>query len=160
MQGKLIDVRENAEFASGHIPGATLVPLGTLRDVAGSWDPQEPLTLVCEAGRRAQQGREMLVAAGFISVDVLPGGMVAWRAANQSASATAMRPWAMERQVRVVAGMLILITLTLGFLLSRYFLLGTAFVGAGLVFAGVSDICMMGSLLERMPWNSPPRQTR
>ena len=62
----------------------------------------------------------------------------------------------MERQVRTTAGSLVLLTLALGCFVSRYFLLGTAFVGAGLVFAGVSNTCMMASLLARLPWNRQP----
>ena len=61
----------------------------------------------------------------------------------------------MERQVRIMAGSLVLITLALGFFVTTWIFLVTAFVGGGLVFAGVSDTCMMGSLLAKLPWNRP-----
>jgi Protein of unknown function (DUF2892) len=64
----------------------------------------------------------------------------------------------MERQVRIAAGSLVLLTIALAYFLSRYFLLGTAFVGAGLVFAGVSDTCMMASILAMFPWNRPTQR--
>jgi hypothetical protein len=69
------------------------------------------------------------------------------------------RPWSMERQVRTTSGALILVTLVLAYTVSQYFLLGTAFVGAGLVFAGVSDTCMMASVLAKFPWNRAVRTT-
>src|SRR6266851_2083541 len=84
---------------------------------------------------------------GFTSLHVLEGGVDAWRAAGKPLVSIERRPWSMERQVRTTAGSLVLLTLALGCFVSRYFLLGTAFVGAGLVLAGVSDTCMMASLL-------------
>jgi hypothetical protein len=67
------------------------------------------------------------------------------------------RPWSIERQVRAVAGSLVLLTMLLAYLVSHLFLIGTALIGAGLLFAGVSDICMMASLLGRLPWNRSPK---
>ena len=84
--------------------------------------------------------------------------MDAWAKAGKPINVTAHRPWAMERQVRTAAGSLIVATLALGVLKSRYFLLGTALIGAGLAYAGVSDTCMMASVLARMPWNRPSNE--
>ncbi len=147
MHGAVIDVREYPEFASGHIEGSRLVPLGSLGRASATWDRAEPLTLVCKSGRRAEQARQQLAAKGFSSLHVLEGGVDAWRAAGKPLVSIERRPWSMERQVRTTAGSLVLLTLALGCFVSRYFLLGTAFVGAGLVLAGVSDTCMMASLL-------------
>jgi hypothetical protein len=63
----------------------------------------------------------------------------------------------MERQVRTAAGSLILISLALARSVSHTFLFATAFVGVGLVFAGVSNTCLMASILGRLPWNRPAR---
>jgi len=153
MSGIFIDVREYPEYASGHIEGSGLVPLGSLAEASETWDRSEPLTLVCKSGRRAEQARQQLAAKGFSFLTVLPGGVDAWRNAGKPLILEERRPWSMERQVRTVAGSLVIVTLGLGYFASPYFLLGTAFVGAGLVFAGVSDTCMMGSILARMPWN-------
>jgi rhodanese-related sulfurtransferase len=156
MTNWIVDVREFPEFAAGSIEGSRHVPLGTLEAASGGWDRAEAVLLVCKSGRRAEQGRGMLEALGFTSVRVLEGGVDGWQAAGKPLVRLAKRPWSMERQVRVVAGALILITLLLAFAISPWFLLGTGFVGAGLVFAGVSDTCMMGSVLGRMPWNRRP----
>jgi rhodanese-related sulfurtransferase len=149
----LIDVREYPEYASGHIEGSRLVPLSTIAEASETWNRSQPLTLVCKSGRRAEQARQQLAGKGFASLTVLPGGVDAWRNAGKPLIVAERRPWSMERQVRTVAGSLVVVTLALGYFLSPYFLLGSAFVGAGLIFAGVSDTCMMGSVLARMPWN-------
>ena len=151
--GTIIDVREYPEFAAGHVAGAILVPLGRLAEESKTWSRSRPLTVVCKSGKRAEQGRQLLVANGFTSVNVLEGGMDAWLAAKNPVVVVERRPWSMERQVRAVAGSLVLVTLGLNYFASRYFLLGTGIVGAGLVFAGLSDSCMMGQILARLPWN-------
>lgn len=153
MSLRWIDVREYPEFAGGHIAGSELAPLGTLARVSADWEPAQPVMLVCRSGRRAEEARRLLAERGFASVEVLAGGIEAWREQGKPLVTLAQRPWSLERQVRVAAGSLVLITLLLAVFVSRYFLLATAAVGAGLVFAGVSDICMMASLLGRMPWN-------
>lgn len=150
-----IDVREYPEFAAGHIEGSRLVPLGTLPQQCAAWDRATPLTLVCKSGRRAEQARQQLDALGFTALTVLNGGIDAWRDAGKPLHVLERRPWSMERQVRIAAGSLVLLTLLLAQLVSPWFLAATAFVGAGLVFAGVSDLCMMASLLGRLPWSRP-----
>jgi rhodanese-related sulfurtransferase len=155
MTDTLIDVREYPEYAYGHIEGATLVPLGALARASESWDKSAPLSLVCKSGGRADQARKLLGDRGFTALSVLPGGMDAWTAAGHPVVKQARQPWAMERQVRTVAGALILVTLVLGLFASHYFLILTGLVGAGLVFAGVSNTCMMATVLAKMPWNQP-----
>jgi rhodanese-related sulfurtransferase len=149
----IIDVREYPEFATGHIQDAQLVPLGTVADASKTWDKSVPLLLVCKSGPRAEQARQTLSANGFTSLTVLPGGMDAWSSAGKPVVKDSYQPWAMERQVRTVAGTLVVTTVALGVFTSPYFLIGTALVGAGLAFAGISNTCMMASVLGRMPWN-------
>ncbi|HZQ42375.1 MAG TPA: rhodanese-like domain-containing protein [Acidobacteriaceae bacterium] len=153
MTQAIIDVREYPEFAAGHIQNAQLVPLATVGDACSAWDKSRPLLLVCKSGRRAEQARQKLIQRGFTDAIVLPGGMDAWSAAGKPVVKESRQPWAMERQVRTVAGALVAVTVLLGVTTSHYFLIGTALVGCGLVFAGVSNTCMMASLLGRMPWN-------
>ncbi len=150
-----IDVREYREFASGHIPGSRLVPLDTLGQASTHWNKTEPLLIVCRTGRRAEIARQQLAASGFHSVEVLEGGVEAWRLAGKPLTTDDRKPWSIERQVRIVTGSLVLLTLGLAYAVSPYFLIGTGLIGAGQVFAGVSDICMMASLLARLPWNRP-----
>ncbi len=152
---RMIDVREYPEYASGHIEGSQLVPLGTLGVASAAWDRFCPLTLICKSGQRSERARQQLAAKGFTSLDVLPGGVDAWRGAGKPLVGLNKQPWSLERQVRITAGALVFSTVLLGYFVSRYFLLGAAFVGAGLVFAGLSNTCMMGSLLAKLPWNRP-----
>lgn len=79
---QLVDVRQPAEFSGdlGHIPGATLVPLGALLQAARAWDPQAPLVLICRSGGRSSTGAAQLVAAGFRRVMNMSGGMIAYNA--------------------------------------------------------------------------------
>jgi rhodanese-related sulfurtransferase len=152
-EARLIDVREYPEFAQGHIAGSELVPLGTLNKASEGWNRSEPLTLICQSGQRAERARQTLAAKGFTRLHVLDGGVQAWAAAGQPLTVAKNRPWSMERQVRVAAGALVLVFCALGLLGSEMFFIGAALIGAGLVFAGVSNTCMMASVLGRMPWN-------
>lgn len=155
MEARLIDVREYPEFAQGHIEGSELVPLGTLDKASESWNRSEPLTLICRSGRRAEQARQTLAAKDFKSLNVLEGGVQAWTNGGKPLTVAANKPWSMERQVRVTAGSLVLAFFGLGLLTSKRFFIGAGLVGAGLVYAGVSDNCMMASVLGRMSWNDP-----
>jgi rhodanese-related sulfurtransferase len=156
MRGAWIDVREYPEYAAAHIGGTKLYPLSSVKAASEAWDKDEPLTVVCKSGGRAAIAREELMAKGFAHVTVLEGGIDRWRAEGRPLVTVERAPWSLERQVRVVAGSLILLTLALAFGVSQWFLAATAFVGAGLVFAGVSDICMMATVLGAMPWNRRP----
>ena len=153
MEARLIDVREYPEFAEGHIEGSELVPLGTLDKASEDWDRSAPLTLVCRSGRRAEDARQTLAGKGFTSLKVLDGGVQAWINDNKPLTVAENKPWSMERQVRVTAGALVLTFCGLGLLTSRKFFFGASLVGVGLVYAGVSNTCMMASVLGRMPWN-------
>lgn len=148
-----IDVREYPEFASGSIEGSELVPLGSLERACADWDRTQPLTMICRTDRRSVQAQELLLARGFEDVEILAGGMEEWRERGRPMIVVARRPWSLERQVRVGAGSMVVISLLLARLVSAKFLWWTGFVGCGLVFAGVTDICMMAVVLGRMPWN-------
>ena len=149
----LVDVREYPEFAAGFIRGAQLVPLSQVAVRASAWPKDAPLVMICKSGRRATLAAEKLDTMGFSNVSVLNGGVDAWREQGLTLQTAARRPWALERQVRVTAGTLVVIFSVLALVVSLKFLAGAAFVGAGLIFAGVSNTCIMGSLLGKMPWN-------
>jgi len=150
---RLIDVREYPEFAAGAIPGATLVPLATLGEALQSWDRNSSYVMVCKSGKRSRQAAQQMFDAGFRDVFLLAGGTEAWLASGFPVHISEKRPWSLERQVRVAAGTMVLVSALLGITFSPWFFAWTLMVGAGLVFAGVSDICLMASLLGRMPWN-------
>lgn len=111
-----------------------------------------PVVLVCRSGKRAEQARQKLANAGCESLSVLEGGVLAWEQAGLPVK-RGKAVISLERQVRIVAGLLILTGVSLGFLVHPGFFGLAAFVGAGLTFAGISDWCGMGMLLAKMPWN-------
>jgi rhodanese-related sulfurtransferase len=151
---RVLDVRSAAEFAIGHIPGAVNIPMeqveARVEDV-----PPAPLVLVCEAGTRAE------IVAGWLGhrsqPKVLEGGTRAWRNAGYTLVTSAPCRWTLERQVRLMAGVLALAGTVLAVLVNAKWVYAAMFIGAGLTFAGVTNICGMGILLAKMPWNSAQR---
>jgi rhodanese-related sulfurtransferase len=151
----LIDVRTPSEFESVHAEGAKLVPLDHFdpRAVASATvAPNEPLFLLCKTGGRASRARDMCLAAGLNNVVCVDGGTDAWIRAGLPV-VRGRQTISLERQVRIVAGALVLIGVVLGVEVSLWFLGLAGFVGAGLMFAGITDWCGMGMLLAKMPWN-------
>ena len=151
----LVDVRTPAEYESSHIPGAINLPLGRVdahleRIVT---DAGGRLVLVCQSGNRARQCQEKLAGAGLRDTAVMSGGMNAWEAQGAPVERGRQR-WALERQVRLVAGGLVF-TSVLASLLWPPAVAVAGFVGAGLVFAAVTDTCAMGMALTRLPYNQP-----
>jgi len=150
----LIDVRTPAERREVHIPGSTLMPLDRLdaseaRRLAGSGIP---CVLVCRSGQRAAQACQKLEAAGCESMAVLDGGILAWEKAGLPVL-RGPKTIALERQVRIAAGLMALSGVALGTWVHPAFYGLSAFVGAGLTFAGITDWCGMGLLLAKAPWN-------
>jgi rhodanese-related sulfurtransferase len=146
-----LDVREYAEYAAAHVPGTCLIPLGQVRARIGEIDKARPVLVFCKGGKRAAQAAAILDQAGCSAVTVVEGGTDAWIAAGLPVATERKAPWALERQVRLAAGLLML----LGLFIPPWPWL-SAFVGAGLVFAAVSNTCGMALLLARMPWNRAP----
>lgn len=147
----IVDVRSPTEFATGHIAGALNVPLQELEARRDDL-PCEELVLVCERGMRAGAAQTMLLPC-IPEARVLTGGMHAWRAAGLPVVRTTKSRWSLERQVRLIAGSMMLAGIGLSLELGRGWLALAALPGAGLVLAGLTDLCPMGLLLLRMPWN-------
>jgi len=153
---ELIDVRTPVEFREIHVDIARNVPLDQLDPVAlmksRNGTASEPLYIVCKSGSRGQQACDKFVKAGFPNVVNVEGGTTACAAAGLPVI-RGKKAMSLERQVRIAAGSLVLIGSVLGWFVHPYFIGLSAFVGAGLVFAGVTDTCGMGMILARMPWN-------
>lgn len=149
----VIDVREFPEYAAGAIKGSRLVPLSTVEREASKWDKTEPVLLVCRSGKRAAQAADILERLGFQKVNVLQGGFEAWKAAGLPNHIEEHKPWSLERQVRAIAGGMVLLFTLLGLVVSPWFLGLTLLVGTGLLFAGVTDVCLMATALGKLPWN-------
>lgn len=156
---RLVDVRTPVEFAEVHVPAAINEPLDRLdaRDgEAGRWSKDQPVYLICRTGGRATKAAGRLEAAGFNQVYVVEGGTLAWDAAGLPVQRSGIKVMSLERQVRIVAGSLVLVGVILGWWVHPGFFGLAAFVGAGLVFAGITDFCGMGLLLAKLPWNNRP----
>ncbi|WP_079159814.1 rhodanese-like domain-containing protein [Streptomyces griseus] len=154
---RLLDVRTPGEFRTAHIPGSYNVPLNTLREHRAELldHLDEDVVLVCRSGQRAAQAEKALSEAGLPNLRVLEGGIVAWETAGAPLNRGPER-WDMERQVRLVAGSIVLTTGLVGIFVPGAHLIGTA-VGAGLTYAALSNSCAMGVLLSKLPYNRGPR---
>jgi rhodanese-related sulfurtransferase len=152
---ELIDVRTPLEYREVHLEIARNVPLDQLdsavvmKDRNGS--ANEPLYMICRSGSRGQQACEQFVKAGFSNVVNIEGGTMACVEAGLPVI-RGKKAISLERQVRIAAGSFVLLGAALSFVHPAFIGL-SAFVGAGLVFAGITDTCMMGMILARMPWN-------
>lgn len=151
----LIDVRTPAEFREVHAEIARNVPLDRLRAsdfVALRTGSNEPVYVICRSGSRGKQACEKLQQDGLPEIVNVEGGTQAWEVEGLPV-VRGQKAISLERQVRIGAGSLVLIGVLLGWFAHPLFFGLAAFVGAGLVFAGVTDTCGMGLLLARMPWN-------
>ncbi len=147
----VIDVREPMEYATGHIAGSMNVPLSRLHQADL---PQGPLVLVCHSGNRSAKGVQTLLQQGHPHpITDLQGGIPTWQQAGLPMRKLKNAPLPLMRQVQIAAGSLILLGLILSNTVAPAWILLTWFVGAGLVFAGVSGFCGMARLLALMPWN-------
>jgi rhodanese-related sulfurtransferase len=153
---ELIDVRTPVEFRERHVRFARNVPLDRLvpdqLGPAGRSGSTKPLYVICHSGSRGKLACEKLLAAGFTDVVNVQGGTEAWDKEGLPLVRGA-QAISLERQVRIVAGSLVLLGSVLSALVSPYWMGLAAFIGAGLVFAGVTDTCGMAMFLARMPWN-------
>ncbi|MEX0979026.1 MAG: rhodanese-like domain-containing protein [Pirellulales bacterium] len=155
MPVELVDVRTPVEFREVHVSFARNVPLDRLdvaKIAAGRNGSRQPLYVICQSGNRGKQACEKFLAAGYTNVVNVEGGTQAWDQAGLPV-VRGKKSISLERQVRITAGTLVLTCAVLGALVHPYWIALAGLVGAGLVFAGVTDTCGMGMLLARMPWN-------
>lgn len=152
---ELLDVRTPLEFGEVHVVGAKNVPLDQLNPTALLWpntDAARTVYVICRSGSRGQKACEKLAAAGFTNVTNIDGGTLACEQAGVPV-ARGKKVMSLERQVRIAAGGLALTGAVLALTVHPWFAGIPAFIGAGLVFAGISDWCGMGLLIAKMPWN-------
>jgi rhodanese-related sulfurtransferase len=152
----ILDVRTPAEFEEAHLEESILQPLL-------SFDPKliknfpgfdQGCVLVCQSGNRARQAAQKLADSGVKTpLYVLDGGIQMWEAAGLPLI-RGKKTISLERQVRIAAGSLVLTGALLAHFVNPLWIILSGFVGAGLVFAGITDTCGMGMLLARMPWNN------
>lgn len=153
----VIDVRTPVEFAEVHVAAAKNVPLDALQPdqlyETHRLSIEKPVYIFCRSGQRATRAAEQLAKSGFPNSIVVEGGTLAWIDAGLPVNRWKTKVIGLERQVRIAAGFLVLTGLGLGWFVNPGFLGLSAFVGAGLIFAGITDWCGMGLLLAKAPWN-------
>ena len=153
---RIIDVRTPGEFETVHIAGAYNVPLDLLREhrdeIRAHLD--EHVVLVCHSGQRAAQAEQALRAAGQANVRILGGGMSDWEANGYSVNRGANR-WDLQRQVRFVAGTIVALSILASIVVPGLKWLAFA-MGAGLAITAVTNTCLMGMLLAKLPYNRGP----
>ncbi len=151
---QLVDVRSIGEYASGHVPGTFNLPLEEVESRLDDVRSTEPVVLICQSGRRAAICAERL-SGHRTEVLVLEGGTAAWSAAGLPVVQTTSSTWALERQVRLAAGSLVLLGTVLSVAVNPAFVYLAMFVGAGLTMAAITGLCPMASGLAKLPWNRP-----
>jgi rhodanese-related sulfurtransferase len=147
----LVDIRERMEHAREAIPGARSQPLSTFDPAALRGAPA--VIFHCQSGKRTCENAGRLLGCGAAETYLLEGGLSGWKQAGYPTNLDRSQPIELQRQVQIAAGALIIAGLILSWLASPLFLAVPAFVGTGLVFAGVSGWCGMARLLGLMPWN-------
>ncbi len=152
---ELIDVRTPVEYREVHVDFARNVPIDQLDATtlkAGRNGFSEPLYVICRSGARGKQACEKLHAAGYTNVINVEGGTQAWDHAGLPV-VRGKAAISLERQVRIAAGLMVVASAVLGYFVHPAWIGLAAFVGAGLIFAGITDNCSMGMILAKMPWN-------
>lgn len=150
----LVDVREPDEHARERIPGARNLPLSRLEEAELAVHQGRPVLFHCRSGARTQGNAARLAAkAGACEAYVVEGGLQAWKQAGLPVAEDRRQPLELMRQVQIAAGSMVVLGVLLGVLVSPWFLALAGFVGAGLVFAGVTGTCGLANLLRLMPWN-------
>lgn len=151
----MIDVRTEAEHAACHVDGVCLYPLQDFKpeNVLTELEGSGTIYVLCKSGGRAKKAAEQLSAKTDRPIAVVVGGTDACEALGVPVNRGEKDVMSLERQVRIVAGALVVIGVAGSFLVHPGFIGLSAFVGAGLMFAGITDTCAMGMMLARMPWN-------
>ncbi len=152
---QILDVRTPAEFETSHIDGSLNVPLDVLNDhgpkVAEKLDRSSDIVLVCRSGQRSTQAAELLQGQGVTGGAILENGITDWEAQGYDVKRGVQR-WDLERQVRLVAGSIVLSSVLGSVAVPRLKWLAAA-IGGGLTYAAISNTCAMGTALSKLPYN-------
>jgi rhodanese-related sulfurtransferase len=150
----LIDIREADEHARERIPGARHHALTRIDRNDPIHKGDDVLIFHCRSGARTKGNVARLAAATpQCESYILEGGLDAWKKAGLPVALDRSQPIDIMRQVQIAAGGLVLVGVMLGAFVTPAFYALSGFVGAGLLFAGVSGFCGMARLLAVMPWN-------
>jgi len=151
----LIDIREADEYAREKVLGARHLPLSKLDEADLALHAGKPVIFHCKSGARTMNNASRLArkTGDACEAFIVEGGLDAWKKAGLPVAADRRQPLELQRQVQIGAGSLAFLGTVLGVMVSPWFLAVPAFVGAGLMTAGVTGFCGMAQLLMRAPWN-------
>ncbi|OBI10172.1 rhodanese-like domain-containing protein [Mycobacterium scrofulaceum] len=151
---RVVDVRTPAEFETAHIAGSLNVPLDVLNqhgeEIARRLG-QDDVVLVCRSGQRSTKAQALLRNAGLTSGRVLEKGITDWEGQGFAVDRGAQR-WELERQVRLLAGSVVLSSVLGSVVVPRLKWVAAA-IGGGLTFAALSNTCAMATALSKLPYN-------
>ncbi len=150
---QIVDVREISEFESEGIRGSISAPLSRFKESSRRIDKNRHSYIICQSGKRAGKYAKQLLENGYENISVVKGGLKSWIDAGYPVEYTESKAWSLERQVRFTAGLLVLLGVVLSFVFNPMFIILSGAIGAGLVFAAITDTCGMAMVLARMPWN-------
>ena len=159
-EATIIDVREPDEHRRDHVAGAALHPSSSFS--ASGFPAARPgsvALILCRSGNRAGKVADALRSAGRTDVCVVEGGIMGWQSAGLPVVTNAKAPLPLVRQVMITVGIMLIAFTALAATVSPWFLVGTGFMGAGLLFAGATGICALATMLSKMPWNRPTAAT-
>ena len=148
----LVDVRTPAEYVSVHADGASSYPMESFNLEQIPFAKDEEIHVICQSGGRSMKVCQKLESVGFTKIVNVEGGTSAWQSAGLPV-VEGKKVMSLERQVRIAAGSLVVIGAVVGQFVHPAGYGLSAFIGAGLVFAGVTDTCGMGMMIAKMPWN-------
>lgn len=155
----VVDLRTAAEVQTEYLDNCLCLPVQELTDAKfnamlnDKGHKNEPVYLLCQSGKRAEIAVEKLQSKTDRPLVIIEGGLNALKAGGVSVKAGVGKTISLERQVRIAAGALVVTGVIVGTWVTPYGYGISAFVGAGLMFAGITDTCGMAMCLARMPWN-------
>ena len=153
----IVDVRTPSEYRSVHIENSKLIPLEKFESVNFKNEFRDSFShkqvyINCATGIRSKKVCQELLNLGLTDIFLIEGGINAWEKAGLPLK-RGKKSISIQRQIQIVVGSAVLLGIGLGLTISPYFYLISAFFGGGLLFAGLSNTCMLAILLAKMPWN-------
>jgi glyoxylase-like metal-dependent hydrolase (beta-lactamase superfamily II)/rhodanese-related sulfurtransferase len=159
-QTKILDVRSALEFSQVHIEHSLNIPIDMISAKINEMSQSKQNYLVlCHTGNRAAMAADMLIQSGIHTVKVMEGGIIRWQK-EKLPVIKGQGGMSLERQVRLIAGSLVLLGIMMSWLLHWAFIFVSVFVSSGLIYAGLTDNCLMGMLLMKLPYNKKLYKTK
>ena len=148
----MLDVRTKVEYRACHIPHAINIPLDSLVDSLEILSSYKHIYIYCRSGKRSAKACTLMSSIP-VETSTIKGGILAWKAAGfRTKEQKTVLP--LMRQVMIAAGILVLLGTILALVVDFIWVYLSMFVGAGLLFSGVTGWCGMALLLAKMPWNT------